>query len=267
MLKNSILIAIPNNYGYFQKEFLISLYGMQQHFYEWCIASKREDTLSIMIQGGYALDTMRNHLVEYALKGDFTHVLFLDTDMSFPPQTIVTLLKDIEFNKDKGIEAATGLYTRKTPPYLPHVYPKYNKKNKKFNICAQFPMNELFKVEGAGCGCLMVKRDVFKRVKDGIWFKFTESNYDKKKYKIHKDGADIPLKIGEDLFFCLRCKPFMVCDSGIICQHYRLTPFDINDYIRYNKFKKTKKGFKASTAKTIMKVGDKFAGILKAEGK
>ena len=252
---NHIGILLPSNYGSFQQEFFLSVFEMQQFFYEWCIQEKRDDQLSVLIHGGYELSEMRNNLVERALELGVTHLLFLDTDMSFPKQMIVTMLRDLEGNK--GVEAITGLYTRKSPPYLPHVYPKYNKRGKKFNMCGQFPMNELFKVEGAGCGCLMTKREVFERV-EKPWFSF-DNNDDA---RVGKSKTKIPINIGEDLYFCLKAKPLILCDTRLVCKHYKMNGFDISDYIEYNGLKKVKGGFKA-TQKQILQIADKYAESLK----
>ena len=123
-----ICVAIPHNYNAFDVNFTMSLVGMQNQFFEWVIKEKREDTLSIVRQSGYQIDEMRNALVEIAFNYKMTHILWLDTDMSFPQDMIVDMIKDLEDNEE--YEAITGLYVRKTPPYLPHVYPAFLKSNK-----------------------------------------------------------------------------------------------------------------------------------------
>jgi hypothetical protein len=230
----------------------MSLFEMQQFFYEWAIAEKREDKLSIFRMGGYKIDEMRNDLVINGLKYDITHFMFLDIDMSFPKQMIVMMIRDLEINEKKKVEAITGLYVRKKPPYLPHIYPKFNKKTQKFVISGQFPMNTLFKVEGVGGGCLMVKREVFERTKYP-WFKMETGGK-----KGEKDEDGIPVNIGEDLYFCLKAKPLILCDSRIVCKHYGMNGFDIDTYISYNKLKK-KKGKFYATPEQLKKISDEYS--------
>ena len=127
-MSKNILLAIPHNYNGFDVNFTMSLLGMQDYFFEWVIKNKREDTISIVRQSGYQIDEMRNVLVELAKKNKMTHILFIDSDMAFPQEMIVRMIEDFEDNK--GVEAITGLYVRKKPPYLPHVYPKFLKTKK-----------------------------------------------------------------------------------------------------------------------------------------
>lgn len=210
----------------------MSLFEMQSTFYEWVIKEGREDTLSIMVQGGVQLDQMRNDVIEGAMMNGQTHLLFLDTDMWFPPKTIVWMMKDLEDNPE--IEAITGLYTWKMPPYLPHVYRKYNTKTGKFTVAGAFPLNRLFEVEGAGTGILMVKKEVYERT-EKPWFKFVMNDniedIDRDKKRVR---AGRGFNIGEDLYFCLKARPKMLCDPRIECVHFKLNGFGVKDYILDN---------------------------------
>ena len=84
---------------------------------------------------------MRNDLVKVAQENKMTHILFLDTDMSFPQEMIIDMIEDLEDNKD--YKAVTGLYVRKSPPYLPHIYPEFLK-SKKFGIAGIYPLNNMY---------------------------------------------------------------------------------------------------------------------------
>ena len=215
-----IAICIPHNYSHFEKAFVISLSEIIVYTNWWATQTKRAVDISVLFQDGLKLDAMRNSLVEICLQNNQTHVLFLDTDMSFPREIIRRMVEDFEDNPT--VEAITGLYTWKRPPFVPHVYSKYNEK------AGQFPMDKLFRVEGAGTGCLMVKTEVFKRTK-APWFLFEED----------KDNPS-KMKMGEDLYFCKKVKPIMLCDPRIICEHYTTKAYSIKDYFRFNKIKQRK---------------------------
>ena len=216
-----ILLAIPHNFTHFEVMFSMGIFAIQDYFFEWIIKNKRDDTLSIVRQSGYQLDEMRNSLVDVAIKHKMTHILFLDTDMFHPKDMIVRMIEDFEDNKE--VSAITGLYVRKSPPYLPHIYPKFLKKEKTFGISGLFPLNSIFKVEGAGLGCLMIKTDVFKRIKKP-YFKMGGEIDGKKGY-------------GEDLYFFLKAKPLTLCDTRLMCSHFKPVGFTIDDYIKSNKLK------------------------------
>jgi hypothetical protein len=215
----------------------MSLLEMVQYFYDF--GSKFGYRLSIICQGGYQLDEMRNMLVDTALDYDQDFIIFLDTDMTFPRETLVKLICNIENNKKFGIEAVTGLYVRKKPPYAPHIYTVYDPKRRKFRMSAQFPMDKIFPVEGAGGGCLAVKKEVFQRIKRP-YFKFKNDN---KKEKMYKRKGFMPNLVGEDLYFCLKANPKLFCDPTILCKHYKEVGFDIDDYLKHNNIKGDRTGF------------------------
>jgi hypothetical protein len=167
---------------------------------------------------------MRNSAVENVLVSGQTHLLFLDTDHEFPLKMIPMMIKDLEDNPKA--EAVTGIYTWKHEPYLPHIFPRFNTKTKKFTIAGAFPLNKLFYIAGAPAGCLMVKAEVFKRTKKP-WFLFVDRGVDKK----------IPLGMGEDLYFFWKCQPKTICDPRIICQHFYQKSISLEDYIKVNNLK------------------------------
>ena len=209
----------------------------------WIQKTKRGIEISFLVQDGLKLDVMRNNLVKICLDNNQTHILFLDSDMAFPRNTIQRMIEDFEDNPK--IEAVTGLYTWKKPPFIPHVYSKYNKDKDNFSVAGQFPMDKLFKVEGAGTGCLMVKIDVFKRT-TAPWFSFEEIT----------KGAISKMKMGEDLYFCKKAKPLMLCDPRIICEHFAARAYSIKDYFSFNKIKPKKNGNFVLTKKQIKAIGE-----------
>ena len=222
----------------------MSLITLQANFYEWQKRTGRDDELDILIQSGIHLDKMRNKLIEAALEKSFDYLLLLDADQTFPHNMIEMMIGDFEDNTD--VEAVTGIYTWKEPPYLPHVYRKFDEESKKFMIAGGFPLDEIFQVEGAGCGCLMVKACVFKRTEEP-WFKFGSW------------GGSLPM--GEDLYFCYKAKPVMVCDPRIRSGHYRMATVGLMDYIKSNnlEYNAGKESFEISEDQ-LQAIADKHLG-------
>jgi glycosyltransferase involved in cell wall biosynthesis len=197
---------------------------------------------------------MRNTLVQVALDNKQDYLVFLDTDMTFPRNTLVKLVMDIEKNKKYKMEAITGLYVRKSPPYMPHVYAQFCPERKNFRMLAQFPLDKLFPVEGAGCGCLIVKSEVFKRAKQP-YFKFRTN--DKTKEKMYGRKGYMPATVGEDLYFFLKTKPITFCDPTIQCLHYKQVGFGIEDFLKYNEIKGDRHGF-SITPEQIKTISEKY---------
>lgn len=209
-----IALLIPHSYKCFEKPFTKSLLSLIMTFERWNVreaGGKHE--LNVYIQDDGWIDFMRNRLTAGALKQGEELLLWLDTDMSFPSKMIQKMLK--QFEDDPTLEAVTGLYTHKHPPFLPHVYTSFNEGTGKFNMAAGFPLQDVFEVAGAGFGCIMIKAAVFERMQEP-WFTFEYG------------GA------GEDLGFCRDAKMKMICDPTISCEHYLLSPYTIGHYVAHN---------------------------------
>lgn len=142
----------------------------------------------------------RNKLAAKAMKDEFDYVLWLDSDMVFSPDILEKLIAD-----DKDM--VSGLYFRRTSPYTPVIYKDSELKDGRlvWSDYTDYPKGELFKVAGAGFGCVLMKTDmIFDMIgKYGDWFTPLYSS-------------------GEDLSFCYRARELgyeIWCDSRIKCGH------------------------------------------------
>lgn len=211
-----IAICVPDNHPSLLKPFVFSLMSVIASFQEWCTKKNEEHELVPLFNDNGRVDDMRCALANGAIKEKCDAILWLDSDMVFPPMTLIRMVS--HFKRDPNLEAVSGLYTYKTPPYIPHIYPKITKEGK-FRIASTFPVKEPFIIDGAGFGCLMMKTSVFKRVKKP-YFTF-----------VIKEGKIVK---GEDLGFCLEAKMQMILDPEISCDHLRLAPFNIDSYAKFN---------------------------------
>lgn len=210
----NIIILLTHNYYSFEKPFVLSLFNIFNNFYAWQRESGRNDNLSYICQDGFSIDKMRNDVVKEAMddKYDMDMFLFLDTDMTFPDNLIQLMIED--FKDNPGVEAITGLYTWKKPPFVPHIYPEFDEKSGKFGMARNFDLNSIFPVAGAGMGCVMIKKEVFKQIQEP-YFAFDHG-------------------MGEDFYFFKKAHPMMLCDTRIICKHWNLMGVDIYSYINHN---------------------------------
>ncbi len=142
----------------------------------------------------------RNKLAAKAMKDEFDYVLWLDSDMVFSPDILEKLIAD-----DKDM--VSGLYFRRTSPYTPVIFKDSKLEDGRlvWSDYTDYPKGELFKVAGAGFGCVLMKTDmIFDMIgKYGDWFTPLYSS-------------------GEDLSFCYRARELgyeIWCDSRIKCGH------------------------------------------------
>lgn len=208
-----LAIGIADNHHTLYKEFAMSLVGLTSFFHQWAQGRHTLDVLN-----GYAgnIADMRNCIAEDVVEGGYDYVLWLDSDQTFPVDIVPRMLA---YCVKEGYEAISGLYTYKTAPFMPHIYPRLDEATGKFGVPTSFPLDKPCFIEGAGFGCLMMSVKVFERL---------QKPYFSMEYEHGR------MVLGEDLTFCRAARMKMILDPTIRSGHIRATQFGIADYVRYN---------------------------------
>jgi len=137
------------------------------------------DSIGLRISQGTLIQTQRADLCLDSMAEGATHILFIDSDMTFPQDLVGKLLKhDVDI-------VATNCARRKVP----------TGPTAKLNGEPLYSMLEdhgLQEVDSIGCGVMLIKREVFENMSEP-WFE-TPWRSDKRGY------------IGEDVFFCMKAK-------------------------------------------------------------
>ena len=151
----------------------------------------------------------RNILSLYAIENNYDNVLWLDSDMIFPPDTLQRL-------ESHNMHMVSGLYVRRHKPVVPVIYSTLDeperrsdgKLEKNIQPYTDYPKNSFFPVAGCGFGCVLTSVKLLKDVWD------------------HFGSAFPPFTpyawAGEDLSFCYRVNQLgyqIYCDSTISCGH------------------------------------------------
>ena len=163
---------------------------------------KGEVFVSFLI--GSLIYESRNTLAKQAIATKADYVMWLDSDMTFAPDTMTRLQQHMEEGKD----IVTGLYFRRRPPFTPVLFKtleRIDEDSAKHENYDDYPESGLFEIGGCGFGCVMTRTSVLEDV---------FLNY-------HK-CFDPVCSIGEDLAFCLRARELgykIHCDSTIKCGH------------------------------------------------
>ena len=202
-----IFIAVPT-YENITPDTFKSIYGLDRGGH-WCVFD---------FVRGYDVATARNNIASQCLAEQADYVLMVDNDVTLPPDALVNLLSHNEDvvlgfyahrdndNIFRGRTCACKLYQPDGEPY--YNYPlKSEYTDEEF---AQLRENGVTKVQihGGGLGCALIKADVFRRI-EWPWFKWV----------IYEDGHGV---LGEDLFFCERCKDAGIpiyADTRVGCGH------------------------------------------------
>lgn len=151
----------------------------------------------------------RTDLSLMALNEKTDYILWLDSDMVFPPELMLDMLADLETGKD----IVTCVYHMRRAPFRPVIWKKLRQgltaaDNESENY-DDYPRDGLFKVEGCGFGAVMMRTEVIRAVVD----------------RYHELFTPLP-GYGEDLSFCIRaraCGYEIWCDPKIQLGHKAAT--------------------------------------------
>ena len=138
------------------------------------------DAVALKINQGTLIQNQRADLCLEAMREGCTHVLFIDSDMTFPQDMVQRLLahdKDIVATNCARRRMPTGPTAQKTLP-----------DGSRELIYTMPDSTGLEEVESIGMGVMLIKRKVFESLSEP-WFE-TPWRTDKRGY------------IGEDVFFC-----------------------------------------------------------------
>jgi len=138
------------------------------------------DLLHLMISGSL-VPKQREALVLEVLTSapDYTHTLWLDTDMRFPADTLLQLLA-----RQQRIVGAN--YVERRPPFSPIAFPNLEKSNAR--LFTRPEDTGLESVQALGFGCVLVETAVFRKL-PRPWFCMGWAKA-------------IEEFVGEDVFFC-----------------------------------------------------------------
>ena len=168
-----LMVAVPTT-DYIHAEFVKSLVGLTKK-----LAEDGTD-FDVQVFGGTLVYIARNRLARRAIDQGFTHVLWLDSDMTFSENIVDDLLFC-------GKDMVCGAFVSRRPPYGPCVYtdisdPANMKKVEDFGTAP-------FRVDGCGFATVLTSTEMLRKVWEafGPWFRPTE-------------------QYGEDLAFCDRAK-------------------------------------------------------------
>ena len=158
----------------------------------------------IAFQMGSLVYTSRNNLAVEAVKRGADYIMWFDSDMMFPANTLEVLMDDIKKAGDNTI--MTGVYCRRVPPFSPTIFSSLDIEGEHSTWTDYTDLPDgLFEVAGCGFGCVLAPTQVFIDVQAKFEHMFSPIG-----------------DVGEDLSFCWRarqCGWKIVCDPRIELGH------------------------------------------------
>lgn len=158
------------------------------------------------------IDKARNLLVSKMLNEGYEWILFIDSDMTFDPDTLTHMLS---LNKP----VVTAMCFKRVEPYTPCFYSEVNATDTGVTL-TPYEIDDIpaepFQVEACGAACLLIRREVFETLKWPWFF--------------------MPPFYGEDIYFCSQLKkagiPIWV-DPAPLIGHLERRPVDIFTHLQY----------------------------------
>lgn len=146
-------------------------------------ASLRPDIkLQVMVSQGSLIMKQRQSLAQAALLDpETTHIMWLDSDMRFPKDTLIRLLAH-------NVQVVMGAYTERKPPFKPAVFT--DAKDFTQRAWSLPDSTGLKQVIASGFGCVLTEVDVFKKMKKP-WFHVGWNR-------------EAEMFLGEDIYFFLQ---------------------------------------------------------------
>ena len=142
-------------------------YGRRADFYDYFSALDKPNGTVVMFSHGQSPAKNRNLIIEEAIKNDCTHVMFIDDDMAFEPDSMMKLAEHSD------LDVVFGLYLLRNFPHYPVIFDEAHSDGKcKFMFLT--PDKEgLVEVVNGGTGFVLIKTDVFKAM-EKPWFRLGE---------------------------------------------------------------------------------------------
>jgi len=142
----------------------LSFHMIPSAFFDSFITMEKPPFIYLRTSNG-PIDQMRNSIVETAIDSGCSHLIMMDTDQVYHPQTITRLLSH-------RLPAVGCLVYRRYPPFDPLML---KGTLSKYETISEWEPNSLVEVDATGTGCVMFDMDVFRKMSKP-WFKCSTHN-------------------------------------------------------------------------------------------
>jgi len=196
-------------------------------FFASFVRLKRPDFSFLRAENG-PIAEMRNDLVREAMAINATHLIMMDVDMVYHPDTIIRLL-----SHDLPIVGA--LVYRRYPPFDPILY---RGEINTYLTITDWQEGDMVEVDATGTGCLLFNMEVFEKMPDP-WFEF-RPNPDETRGGV----------VGEDIGFCSNARKAgyrIFVDTSIPADHLSTMRVNRDTYLLYKELQRAKEAHQKQT--------------------
>lgn len=166
----------------------------------------------------FPLDHNRNLLVKKSLELEADWVLFLDADMTFPPDLVSALVQDA---MESGAAMVSACYFKKLPPHACVSARKRHPDDPQLLTPLDTVDKGLADCDVIGMGAALIQREVFAAIAYP-WFE----------YEVYENTGE--RTITEDVPFCRKAKEAgfrILTDTRLVCGHVRQVEVDESHWL------------------------------------
>ena len=138
--QNKVLIGVPTEE-----------YARRSDFYDYFNLLQKPNNSMVLFCHERSPAKSRNILIEQAEQHDCTHVLFIDDDMAYPPDSLMKLLE----NADKDL--VSGLYFSRTFPHQPLAFDVADENGAALHMYMEEDTPRIVPIVAAGFGFLLAR--------------------------------------------------------------------------------------------------------------
>ena len=188
---------------------------LEAQFVESLLDLKKVGECDIKLLKSSLVYDARNQAAEFAVKNGYDYIFWIDSDMTFEPDTLERMFASIGDKK-----FLTALCFSRRPPFKPCIYKQLDAERKgvaiepKAEIMYDYPRDQIVQIDGAGFACVLQKVEMLDVMLSAYGVPF------------------FPIAgLGEDLSFCFRAKQIgynMYADTSIKIGHIMRMSVDEN---------------------------------------
>lgn len=141
-------------------------YARRADFYDYFNMLDRPEGSMALFSHDRSPAKGRNAIIEEALRHNCTHVLFIDDDMAYKPESLNQLL-------EHDLDVVSGLYLSRAYPHQPLIFDEANIDGTCKYGCLVGGEPRLKKIVAAGLGFVLIKTTVFENL-DKPWIRLGE---------------------------------------------------------------------------------------------
>jgi hypothetical protein len=187
----------------------------------------------ISVQASANISGARNDIVRQFLDhSDAEWLWMLDTDMTFPAETLEALLENADPDRAPIVGALCfGLDDGWLFPTLYDLRPHEESPVVRYR---EWPPNAMFQVAATGAACMLIHRTVLAKIRDQAGAEFSVA------FPWYQEREHGVMKVGEDVTFCLRaglCGFPVYVNTGVAIGHIKSHTLTVDGYLAQQAFK------------------------------